>query len=67
MIGLKQTITSDGVWQIRKAEKSPVIEVFKTEESGHGGILTPEFLAWRAELANSSRQSYDDEAAKTVG
>ncbi|KAK5098808.1 decapping endonuclease targeting mRNA [Lithohypha guttulata] len=37
---LKSTITTEGVWRIRKREKSPVLEVFKLEESGTGNILT---------------------------
>lgn len=40
-------ITSDGVWRIRRRERSPVIEVFKIEESGHGDILSREFIEWR--------------------
>ncbi|KAL8781716.1 MAG: hypothetical protein Q9194_000220 [Teloschistes cf. exilis] len=38
---------SGGVWRIRKREKGPVIEVFKVEESGHGDILSPDFIEWR--------------------
>ncbi|KAJ5612360.1 hypothetical protein N7510_005554 [Penicillium lagena] len=45
---LKQTIQEDGSWRIRKQEKSPVIEVFKLEEQGHGGILSPAFTSWRS-------------------
>lgn len=44
---LKSTITEGGVWRIRKRERSPVIEVFKSEESGHGDILLPAFVSWR--------------------
>jgi hypothetical protein len=46
--GLKQTIQEDGTWRIRKQEKSPVIEVFKLEEQGHGDILSPAFISWRS-------------------
>ena len=53
IIGLKTTITQDGTWKIRKAEKSPVIEVFKVEESGHGDILSSEFTDWRAKMENT--------------
>lgn len=49
-LGLKQTIQQDGVWKIRKREKSPVIEVIKVEESGHGGILSPAFTEWRSTM-----------------
>ena len=41
------TITSPGVWRIRKREKVPFIEVFKCEESGYGDILSEEFVEWR--------------------
>jgi len=44
---LKGTITSDGVWRIRRRERSPVIEVFRMEEAGHGDILSDEFINWR--------------------
>lgn len=44
---LKQTIVSDGVWKIRKREKSPVLEVFKIEETGTGDILSEDFVRWR--------------------
>lgn len=46
--GLKKTITTSGVWRIRRRERSPVIEVFKNEDSGHGDILSPEFVEWRS-------------------
>lgn len=49
--GLKQTIQQDGTWRIRKQEKSPVIEVFKIEESGHGDILSSAFTTWRTQAA----------------
>ncbi|KAJ8068243.1 hypothetical protein OCU04_003811 [Sclerotinia nivalis] len=45
---LKATVIGDGVWKIRRREKSMAIEVFKTEEAqGHGGILSDEFVEWR--------------------
>ena len=46
-LGLKRTITTNGIWRIRRRERSPVIEVFKNEESGYGDILPPEFVEWR--------------------
>lgn len=49
-LGLKATITTEGVWRIRKAEQSPCIEVFKLEESGHGDILSSEFVRWRQQF-----------------
>jgi RAT1-interacting protein len=47
MLGLKTVVNTDGTWRIRKREKSPVIEVFKLEESGHGDILSSKFREWR--------------------
>ncbi|KAL2216912.1 rai1 protein [Thermoascus aurantiacus ATCC 26904] len=44
---LKTIINDEGVWRLRKREKVPVIEVFKIEESGHGGILSSAFTTWR--------------------
>ncbi|MCJ1247188.1 decapping endonuclease targeting mRNA [Trapelia coarctata] len=44
---LKQTITSEGLWRIRRRERTSVIEVYKVEETGTGDILSPEFIAWR--------------------
>ena len=46
-LGLKQTITTDGIWRIMRRERSPVIEVFKEEESDYGDILSSEFVQWR--------------------
>ena len=48
---LKAKISGDGVWRIRRKENSSVIEVFKAEETGHGDILTDEFINWRIKLA----------------
>ncbi|KAK5077125.1 decapping endonuclease targeting mRNA [Lithohypha guttulata] len=47
---LKSTITTEGVWRIRKREKSPVLEVFKLEESGTGNILSDPFIEWRTTI-----------------
>ncbi|GAM40798.1 hypothetical protein TCE0_041r13421 [Talaromyces pinophilus] len=44
---LQTVINTEGTWRIRKREKSPVIEVFKIEESGHGDILSSNFVKWR--------------------
>ena len=35
------------MWRIRRRERSPVIEVFKQEETGYGDILLPAFVEWR--------------------
>jgi RAT1-interacting protein len=50
---LKATITGDGVWRIRRKEKSPVIEAFKIEETGYGDILSDEFVTWRLSQKHS--------------
>ncbi|CEO58456.1 Putative HLA class III protein Dom3z [Penicillium brasilianum] len=47
---LKQVIQGEGVWRIRKVEKSHKIEVYKVEESGHGDILSSAFKTWREGL-----------------
>ncbi|KAI5300711.1 decapping endonuclease targeting mRNA [Ascosphaera pollenicola] len=47
---LRKTIDSDGVWRIRKRERSSAIEVFKLEESGHGDILSDAFVRWRSQF-----------------
>ena len=47
---LKGAITTDGVWRIRKREKSPVLEVFRIEESGTGNILSDVFVEWRTSI-----------------
>lgn len=48
--GLKGVITDEGVWRIRRNGQSPVIEVFKVEETGHGDIISDEFKNWRIKL-----------------
>ena len=61
-LGLKQTITGEGVWRIRRRERSPMIEIFKNEESGYGDILSREFIQWRTQ--GSVNGGEDVEAAK---
>ncbi|OTB16845.1 hypothetical protein K445DRAFT_316337 [Daldinia sp. EC12] len=48
---LRNTITDEGVWRIRRQPRSGAIEVFKVEEVGHGRILTDEFINWRIKLS----------------
>lgn len=48
---LRETVVSEGVWRIRRREKSGVVEVYKIEEVGHGEILSEEFINWRIKLA----------------
>jgi len=47
LVGLKSTITEEGVWRIRKPDKVPRLELFKLEETGHGDILSANFVNWR--------------------
>jgi RAT1-interacting protein len=47
---LRETLTTDGVWRIRRAPGASHIEIFQVEHSGHGRILTPEFIEWRSSL-----------------
>lgn len=46
-LGLKLSITGEGVWRIRRGENSSIIELSKYEESGYGDILSHEFAEWR--------------------
>ncbi|MCJ1307932.1 decapping endonuclease targeting mRNA [Agyrium rufum] len=46
---LKVTVVGDGVWRLRRRDRSPVIEVFKIEESGYSNILSEEFIQWRSQ------------------
>ncbi|OBT95533.1 Protein rai1 [Pseudogymnoascus verrucosus] len=48
---LRETVVSEGVWRIRRKEKSGVVECWKVEEVGHGEILSEEFINWRIKLA----------------
>lgn len=48
---IRASIDDDGVWRIRRKPRSPVIEMFKIEETGHGRILTDEFINWRIKLS----------------
>jgi RAT1-interacting protein len=52
---LKATVVGDGVWRIRRKERSPAIEVFRVEDTGHGDILSDEFINWRIKLALSNK------------
>jgi len=46
-IGLKTIITEDGVWRIRKRGKIPTLELYQLEETGHGDVLSENFVQWR--------------------
>lgn len=58
-LGLKQVVQSEGVWRIRKLERSHVIEVVKMEESGHGDLLSSSFKSWRESMAETVHESQD--------
>ena len=45
------------MWRIRRRPRSQAIEVFKVEESGHGSVLTDEFINWRIKLALGNSNS----------
>ncbi|KAB8291731.1 hypothetical protein EYC80_006528 [Monilinia laxa] len=64
---LKATIVGDGVWKIRRREKSMAIEVFKVEEvKGYGGILSDEFIEWRKTLNQQTTTFGSDVGINTV-
>ena len=52
---LKKTVVGEGVWRIRRRERSAVIELFKVEETGFGDILSKEFVGFRTKA-----QSHED-------
>lgn len=54
---LRNVITDEGVWRIKRNPKSPTIEIFKVEETGHGSIVTDEFINWRIRLSLIQAQS----------
>jgi RAT1-interacting protein len=62
---LRTAINDDGVWRIRRRPNSPVVEVFQAEETGHGKILTDEFINWRIKLQlhESSKTGQEQSAA----
>jgi len=54
---LKATITEGGVWRIRRKERSSNIEVFRVQQTGHGDILSEEFIHWRMKVGTNAQQS----------
>ncbi|RKU44912.1 Protein rai1 [Coniochaeta pulveracea] len=48
---LRTAVDDEGVYRIRRKPRSPEIEVWKVEETGHGKILTDDFINWRIKLA----------------
>ncbi|KAL1302539.1 hypothetical protein AAFC00_002922 [Neodothiora populina] len=52
---LKKTVGgSEGVWRIRRAARSGIIEVFKVEETGTGQVLSESFVGWRTQSSAAS-------------
>lgn len=50
--GLRTKIDDEGVWRIRRRAKDAQIEVFKTSEAtGHGRVLTEEFINHRIKMS----------------
>lgn len=60
--GLRETINDEGVWRIRRKAKSPVIEVFRVEEVGHGSIILDDFMNWRIKLSLAQSSAPGEEA-----
>ncbi|KKY39549.1 putative hla class iii protein dom3z [Diaporthe ampelina] len=61
--GLRTRIDDEGVWRIRRRARDTHIEVYKTEETtGHGRILTEEFINHRIKLALPPAPEDDDGA-----
>jgi RAT1-interacting protein len=63
---LKATITEDGVWRIRRKERSSTIEVFRVEETGHGDVLSDEFINWRIKLALNTKEGVGTGVGPTI-
>ncbi|KAK2073715.1 hypothetical protein P8C59_007971 [Phyllachora maydis] len=59
---LRETINDEGVWRIRRKAKSPVIEVFRVEEVGHGSIILDDFMNWRIKLSLAQSSAPGEEA-----
>lgn len=68
--GLRNKIDDEGVWRIRRRPRDAHIEVIKTkEDTGHGRILTEEFINHRIKLSLPTMdkpQDADDEIADTT-
>lgn len=64
---LRDTITTEGVWRIRKRTNVPTLEVFKVEDSGYGDILSRSFTEWRLDELPQITTKNGDEASTKVG
>lgn len=63
--GLRTKIDDEGVWRIRRRARDTHIEVYKTNETtGHGRILTDEFINHRIKLALPPAPDDDDNGAE---
>lgn len=61
VVGLRNRIDDEGVWRIRRGARDSHIEVFKTrEDTGHGNILTEEFLNHRIKLSLPKMDPVED-------
>ncbi|KAL8340508.1 hypothetical protein RB601_006555 [Gaeumannomyces tritici] len=48
---IRASVDDDGVYRIRREPRSNSIGLFKVEQTGHGKILTDEFINWRIKLS----------------
>ncbi|KAL2152519.1 hypothetical protein VTH82DRAFT_5703 [Thermothelomyces myriococcoides] len=62
---LRRSINDEGVWRIRRQQKSNSIELFKVEEVGHGNIITDEFMNWRIKLSLCKMKATEPESSQT--
>jgi RAT1-interacting protein len=53
---LKDTITDEGVYKLTLRKKGGVVEVQKVSEKGTGGILSEEFLEWRSQVGEKTKE-----------
>ncbi|KAL2170962.1 hypothetical protein VTG60DRAFT_4224 [Thermothelomyces hinnuleus] len=60
---LRRSIDDEGVWRIRRRQKSDCIELFKVEEVGHGSIITDEFMNWRIKLSLRKMKAPEPESS----
>ncbi|KAI9711964.1 MAG: decapping endonuclease targeting mRNA [Chrysothrix sp. TS-e1954] len=54
---LQQHINGEGIWKIKRNDKSNTVDIWRVEQTGTGDILSREFLSWRRDLAR--RESSD--------
>lgn len=67
VVGLRTRIDDEGVWRIRRRAGDTRIEVIKTsEDTGHGRILTDEFINHRIKLS-LPKMDTGEEAGEDAG